>query len=144
VARVARTFTVQQPIRTVVDYLADFAHTEAWDPGTESCARTDSGDLRVGSTWHNVSEFRGRTVELDYELTRYDDDHLVFTGRNDKALTVDDLGFAADGDHATRITYAAEIRLQGWLRLGDPVVRLGFEALADKTVKQLTGVLEQL
>ena len=55
---VERTFTVAQPVETVFDYLADFTHTNEWDPGTVETTRT-SGDGGVGTTYANTSEFMG-------------------------------------------------------------------------------------
>ena len=43
---VQRTFTVKQPIDTVVAYLEDFAHAESWDPGTVTCTQTSPGEVR--------------------------------------------------------------------------------------------------
>ena len=67
--RITRIFTVLRPASVVIDYLKDFGHAVHWDPGTQSCRRVDSGPVRVGSVWHNVSLFIGRRVELTYRLT---------------------------------------------------------------------------
>ena len=53
--QVERSLTVRTPVERVVAYLADFAHTEEWDPGTVSCTRTGEGPIVVGARWHNVS-----------------------------------------------------------------------------------------
>lgn len=142
---VERTFTVNQPMGAVVDYLKDFAHTESWDPGTKTCRRTDSsGDIGVGARWHNVSEFRGKEVELDYELARLEPQHLTFVGRNSSATSTDDLTFEPQGAGGTSITYRANLEFSGLLRLVGPFVKPGFEKLANETVDQLTGVLNGL
>ncbi len=62
--QVERTVKVAAPIGAVARYLADFAHTEDWDPGTIPVTRTGPGPIVVGARWHNVSEFRGRKTEL--------------------------------------------------------------------------------
>jgi carbon monoxide dehydrogenase subunit G len=147
--RVERTFTVNRPLGVVVDYLSDFSHAEAWDPGTKSCTRTGSEaaadtPVAVGSTWHNVSEFRGREVELDYELTRREPDRLTFTGRNNSAISTDDLRFTEQGTSDTAVTYQATIDFTGLLKLAGPLIKPGFEKLADQTVEQLTATLNRL
>lgn len=55
---VSRTFIVAPQPQTVIPYLADFAHAEEWDPGTERCVRNDAGPV-VGSSWHNTSKIAG-------------------------------------------------------------------------------------
>jgi len=140
---VTRTFTVQQPTSVVVDYLRDFARAEAWDPGTKSCRRTDSGDLRVGSTWQNVSEFRGRETELEYTLRRLDPDRLTFVGKNKTATSTDDMAFSS-GDGVTTITYNATIEFHGLAKLAGPFLQSTFEKLGDETEQQMTNVLNSL
>lgn len=43
---VQRTLTVSKPIEQVVEYLADFAHAQEWDPGTKTCTLVSSGPVR--------------------------------------------------------------------------------------------------
>ena len=141
-AEVSRTFIVAAPLEKVVAYLRDFANTEAWDPGTDTCEQTTPGPVAVGTEWHNVSSFFGRTTELTYRMSRDDPDHVVFEGRNKTATTSDDLAFEKVDDASTSITYRAQLHFTGLARFADPVARLAFEVLAAKTVKQMTGVLE--
>ena len=68
---VERTLTVPRPIEAVFDYLADFTHTNDWDPGTVETRRT-SGDGGVGTTYANTSEFMGRKTELTYETIAHE------------------------------------------------------------------------
>lgn len=140
---VQRTFPVAPPVDTVVDYLTDFAHAEAWDPGTVSCTRSDAGPVQVGSVWHNVSEFRGRQTELTYRLVRREDGHLTFEGENKTAHSIDDI-VVRDVGAGTEITYTADITFKGLARLADPFLRGTFQKLGDKTVEQLTSVLAHL
>jgi carbon monoxide dehydrogenase subunit G len=140
VVSVERTFVVNPPMDTVIGYLRDFSHAQAWDPGTERCTRTDSGTIEVGSRWHNVSQFRGRRTELDYELVRDDADRLTFLGSNKTATSTDDLSFAAAGQ-GTSITYRATIDFHGLAKLASPLLQRTFNGLADQTVEQMTRVL---
>jgi carbon monoxide dehydrogenase subunit G len=140
---VVRTFTVQQPTTVVVGYLKDFARAEAWDPGTKSCRRTDSGDIRVGSTWSNVSVFRGRETQLEYTLARLDSDHLTFVGKNKTVTSTDDMAFSS-GDGVTTITYNATLQFHGLAKLAGPFLQSTFQKLADETEQQMTTVLNSL
>lgn len=141
--QVQRSFPVAVSMGRVVEYLKDFTHAEAWDPGTKSCARHDGGPIVVGSSWHNVSEFRGRETELEYELVRLTADHLTFVGKNKTATSTDDMAFAADGDR-TSITYQATIEFHGLAKLAGPFLRREFEKLGDEVVTTMTRVLEGL
>lgn len=139
---VERTVEVDRPISAVFTYLSDFTHTEAWDPGTVTTTRIDDGPLRVGSTFHNTSQFRKRRTELDYRIVRLDtDSHLTFTGVNKTVEATDDMTLRADGDR-TVITYRAHFAFKGLARLAEPFLRRGFEPIADDTVAQLMRTLE--
>jgi carbon monoxide dehydrogenase subunit G len=143
VVSVERTFVVSRPMDAVIGYLKDFSHAEAWDPGTERCTRTDSGTIAVGSRWHNVSQFRGKQTELDYELVRADADRLTFVGTNKTATSTDDLSFAAAGQ-GTSIAYRANVDFHGLAKLASPLMQRTFNGLADETVEQMTRVLNRL
>ncbi|MFJ1704717.1 SRPBCC family protein [Kitasatospora sp. NPDC088346] len=137
---VERTITVERPVDPVVAYLADFGHTEEWDPGTVRCRRLDAGPVREGARWANVSRFRGRESELTYRLVRYRSDHLVFTGENRTVTATDDLRLREEQGR-TVITYRAQLRFKGAARLVAPLLRREFERLADAVERSLPEVL---
>ncbi len=140
---VSRTFAVDAAADAVLDYLKDFGHAVEWDPGTQSCTRTDSGPIQVGAQWHNVSKILGVTAELTYTLEKLESDTIVLVGRNDKSTSTDTITVrpAADG---TELTYRAELEMHGLAKLTTPVMKLEFEKLANETEKQLTEVLTGL
>jgi len=143
VVNVERTFTVGRPVDVVVEYLKDFANAEQWDPGTVTCVRTDSGPVAVGSTWHNVSEFKGKETELDYRLERLEPNRLTFVGENKTATSTDDLTLtpAAGG---TEVTYHAHIVFKGLAKVADPFLKSEFETLGDAVVLSMTEAIEGL
>lgn len=134
---VQRTFTVNQPLDVVRDYLKDFTRAQDWDPGTVSCTRIDEGPIRVGSNWHNVSELRGRKTELAYRLVRLEPQRLTFVGKNKTATSTDDIALRAIGE-STSVTYHAHIVFHGIAKLADPFFKRVFEKLAGETVEGIT------
>lgn len=139
---VERTFTVTPPPAEVIEYLKDFARTEEWDPGTQSCTQNGSGPVQVGTTWHNVSKFAGRETELEYELKELTDSRLVFVGNNKSATTTDTITVLPQGT-GSEITYRADLELHGLASVAGPALKPIFEKLADDTEKQLTEVLDR-
>ena len=138
-----RTFTVTPPVPVVLNYLKDFAHAEEWDPGTQSCTRTDDGPIDVGSTWHNVSKIAGKKTELSYTLRTLAEDRLTFIGENSSATSTDDITLAADSG-GTRITYHSHIEFHGVAKLAGPLAKPIFERLGNETEARLTEVLNAL
>ena len=143
---VNRTFPVAVDPAVALDYLKDFSHAEAWDPGTKSCSRVDAAQdapVEVGARWHNVSSFAGRDTELEYTLEEVTDDTIRLVGRNKTATSVDEITVRRDGAGSS-ITYDADITFHGLAKLADPVAALLFEKLAKETVEQMTRTLEAL
>lgn len=140
---VSRTFVVEAAPDVVIDYLKDFSHAEAWDPGTESCTRLDDGEIAVGSQWHNTSTIAGVSTELVYELTELRADSVTFVGENDTAKTTDVITATPHGT-GTELTYDATIEMKGAAKLGAPAVKLIFEKVGNDTEDDLTRVLNQL
>ncbi|MGA8845360.1 MAG: SRPBCC family protein [Nocardioides sp.] len=140
---VTRTFVVQPPPPAVIDYLKDFSNAEAWDPGTVSCTRQDTGPVQVGSTFHNVSKIAGVETELTYELTKLTGGSLVFEGENDSATSVDTITVAPHAE-GSEITYEAVIEAKGIGKLAEPLMKLVFERIGSKTEEQMTEVLNAL
>lgn len=140
---VSRTFAVKPPPDRVIDYLKDFGNAVEWDPGTQTCTRQDSGPIRAGSTWYNVSKIVGVTAELTYTLNRLSNRSLVFMGENDSSNTVDTITVDASGAGSV-ITYRADLEMKGVAKLLSPAMKIVFEKLANDTEKQMTTVLNDL
>ncbi|MCC0100442.1 SRPBCC family protein [Streptomyces flavotricini] len=139
--QVARTMLIPCPMHDAVVYLADFAHTQEWDPATVSCVPLTPGALGPGSRWRNVSRFRGRTREVLYQLDVEETDRLVFTGENSTVLITDDLRFTPVSDESTRLTYSATFHFKGIARLAAPFLRKDVNRLADDVASALPRVM---
>ncbi len=140
---VSRTFTVGAPSEQVLEFLRDFTNAEQWDPGTETCTRLDSGPVRVGSRWHNVSKVLGRTTELEYRLKEANGPLLVFEGHNDAATSIDTI-VVTPAEAGSRISYKAQLKMHGLAVLMAPAMKLLFEKIAGDTETRMTTVLNSL
>ena len=140
--QVQRTFTVTRTRDEVVAYLADFANAKEWDPGTVSCDPLTPGSVKVGSQWRNVSSLAGSKTELTYTLTTLDPDHVVLTGVNKTATSVDDIR-VADRGADSEVTYQATVTFNGLAKLASPVMQLLFLYLGVKTEKQMKDAIDR-
>jgi carbon monoxide dehydrogenase subunit G len=140
---VSRTFEVQPPPQVVVAYLADFAHAEQWDPGTQRCERVGEGPVQVGATWHNTSKIVGVTTELTYVLEQLTDERIVLVGRNDTAVSTETIEVIEAGG-GSNITYTNTVEFHGAAKLAAPLAKVVFEKLAHDTQAQLVTTLNAL
>jgi hypothetical protein len=143
-ASVERTFTVTPAPDVVLAYLADFANTEQWDPGTEKTTRVGDGPVAVGATWENTSRFAGRTTRLTYRLTEQAGDRLVFVGENKTVTSTDTITARPAPGGGSAVTYHVDLALHGAAKLADPALKLAFEKIANDARKQMVEVLNRL
>ncbi len=114
------------------EYLADFSSVRHWDPSVVRANRLDDGPVGLGSRFHVVTQFRGREIELDYELIEHDPVRsLVLQADNGRVRSLDRITFEPAGT-GCRVTYDADLRLKGLLRLGDPLLQRAFDRLGDE------------
>jgi carbon monoxide dehydrogenase subunit G len=141
--RISRTFSVGATPSDAVAYLADFTNAKEWDPGTQDCARLDSGPVAVGATWRNVSRVLGRQTELTYRLDRLEPDHITLVGTNKSATSTDDITVIGSDSGGSVITYTATIDLHGVASLATPLMKIEMERLGTETVKGITTALSR-
>jgi carbon monoxide dehydrogenase subunit G len=121
---------------------ADFTHLPEWDPGIARVKRLDSGPLARGARFEVVARFGGREVPMTYELAVYDETSLVaeLRGVASRVRAVDRIRVTPKGSGA-EVHWAADLELEGVLRLTTPVMRRLFARTARKAMSGLRARL---
>ncbi|HET8961745.1 SRPBCC family protein [Nocardioides sp.] len=141
--KLQRTVETTASPSAVFAYLGDFTTTTEWDPGTVETTRV-SGDGGVGTTYHNVSRFLGRTTELTYVVERHEPDRLLaLRGENKSVVAHDTMEIAPDGA-GTRVTYTAEFDFKGLAGLVAPLLAPALKKLGDEAENGLRSALGRL
>ena len=123
-------------------YLADFANTKEWDPSIVEAERLDGDVLGVGSRFRLVVAFFGRRIELEYAIERHESPNLlVLVGKGKSVQSRDTITIEANGD-GSRVTYDAQLRLKGPMRLLDKGLQLQFATMSEKAVAGLAARLQ--
>jgi carbon monoxide dehydrogenase subunit G len=118
--------------------LSDFSSAAEWDPGVSRATRREGGPVRVGSRFDLVAGFLGREVPLTYEVTELDEPRLVvLRAENATIVSLDTITVEPREDGGSRVTYDADLRLKGLLRLGDLGLRLAFGRIGDQAAAGL-------
>jgi len=124
------------------DYLATFSNAARWDPGVLAGEQLDPGPVRLGTRFRLVVPFLGRRLPLTYVVTRYCADGMIALEAVSRLLRlVDWIEVAAQGDGAT-VSYDADVRLRGPLRLLDPLLQRGFGVVGERAAAGLAHALE--
>ena len=123
------------------DYLARFSNNEEWDPGVSEAQSLDGDRVGVGSRFRVVFKIGGVPRELVYRVVDYEAPRRIRLVAEDALLTSDDVIEVDERDGAVSVTYEADVRLKGPLRLFDPVLRLTFPRVAGKARDGLRAAL---
>jgi carbon monoxide dehydrogenase subunit G len=111
-------------------FVADFANAAQWDPGVAASEALDGGPLRVGARYLLGVRMGGRVAPMTYTITQLDPPRrVVLAGEGAGVRAIDDISFEATGS-GTRISYVADIRLTGVLRLLAPFAGASFRRIA--------------
>src|SRR5947209_6118741 len=98
-------------------YLSDFSTAAEWDPGVVEAERVNGDAPGEGAEFRLVAEFLGRRNPLTYRIVEYDPPHAVtFLGENATVTPRDRITFEPISG-GTRITYDADLRVRGPLRI---------------------------
>ena len=142
---IRRTITTPLPIGTVFAYLADFSNAPEWDPGTTSSEPRTGLGPRVGQMYDLVVTWGSRTLDMTYEITALEvDRHIVLEGTGSTTKAVDTMTFSPNVDGGTIVTYEADIRLRGLLKLAEPFLGKKFVELGDEAERGLITALAGL
>ena len=134
---VTEVIEVPRSVAESFAYVADFTTVAEWDPGIHS-SRKVSGDGAVGSVYEVEAEFRGKTMPFTYTVTAFEQDRrIVLDGVGEKATSLDTIAFAPTATGGTQITYSADFKLKGVLRVAEPFLGGTFKTLAKKALAGL-------
>ena len=140
-ARYRASVDTQREGEDVFAYLSDFSSAAEWDPGVVEAQRLDAGPIGVGAEFRLVAKFLGRTTPLTYRIVEYNPPHAVtFLGENATVISRDRITFEPTGV-GTRITYDADLRLKGPLRIADGLLALAFSRVGDRALAGLRRTL---
>jgi len=140
-ARYSATVQTSKPIKETFDYLSDFSTTEEWDPGTTAAERLDDGPVGEGARFKLRAVFMGRESELVYEITEFEAPRrVVLRGENRAVVSTDEMTFdPVDG--GTRVTYDADLRFKGLVRLAEPLLAREFRRVGDRALLGMQNAL---
>ncbi len=125
-------------------YVADFANSQEWDPGVASSTRIDDGPVTAGARYQLQVTFNGRTLPMLYAVTEFDAPRrVVLHGSGSRIEAVDSIDFAPTPTGGSRVTYEADLRLRGILRLAEPFLGRAFDSIGKRALAGMQRELDR-
>ena len=131
----------RSPAAETFGYLATFSNAADWDRGVLAGEQLDPGPAGGGSRFRLVVPFVGVRMSLTYEVIRFVPDREVLLHAANGVLQATDRIVVTGTADGSTVSYEAEGRLRGTLRVLNPVPRPGFRAVAERAAAGLAQAL---
>ena len=121
--------------------MADLRNFPKWDPGVRRVAQVEGEGGRLGAVF-DVTVRARQDQTLRYRTAVFDPPREVIVVAKTTVLTSEDRITLAADDTGTIVTYNADLRFNGPLRIGDPLLQIVFRRLGNRAFAGLRRVLE--
>ena len=140
-ARYVTTVRSAKTPREAFAYMADLRNFAEWDPGVKAVRQVEGSGGGPDSVFDVTVVAPGRDLTLRYVTEEHDAPHnLLVVARSSVFTSIDRITVEPDGTGSI-ITYDADLRLNGVLRVGDLGLRLVFGQIGDRAAAGLRRVL---
>ena len=140
-ARYVTTVRSAKTPREAFAYMADLRNFAEWDPGVKAVRQVEGSGGGPDSVFDVTVVAPGPDLTLRYVTEEHDAPHnLLVVARSSVFTSIDRITVEPDGTGSV-ITYDADLRLNGVLRIGDLGLRLVFVQIGDRVAAGLRRVL---
>ena len=136
-ARYTTTIRTQRTAADVFAYMSDLLNFAEWDPGTKGVVQVGGTGPGLDSAYDVTVSVPGRDMVLTYRVIQFERPNVVKARAEAKSLISEDLITIASDGGATVVTYSADLRFKGVLRVADIVLALAFKRIGDKAAAGL-------
>ena len=140
-ARYVTTVRSAKTPREAFAYMADLRNFAEWDPGVKAVRQVEGSGGGLDAVFDVTVVAPGPDLTLRYVTEEHDAPHnLLVVARSSVFTSIDRITVEPDGTGSV-ITYDADLRLNGVLRIGDLGLRLVFGQIGDRAAAGLRRVL---
>ncbi len=138
---VTKVRTARAP-EEVFAYMADLRNFAEWDPGVKAAKQVQGSGGGPDAVFDVTVAGPGRDLTLRYVTEEHDaPQNLLVVARSRTFTSIDRVTVEPNGTGSV-VTYDADLRLNGLLRVGDLGLRLVFDRIGDRAAAGLRRVLE--
>ena len=140
-ARYVTTVRTAKTPKEAFAYMADLRNFAEWDPGVKAVRQVQGAGGGPDSVFDVTVAGIGRDLTLRYLTEEYDAPrNLLVVARSSVFTSIDRITVEPDGTGSV-VTYDADLRLNGVLRVGDLGLRLMFGQIGERAAAGLRRAL---
>jgi carbon monoxide dehydrogenase subunit G len=141
-AQYVTTIESPQPTAQAFAYMADLRNFAEWDPGVQAAVQIEGDGPGPDATYDVTVDAPGKGLTLRYRTLEYDEPRSIVVRAASRAFTSQDTITVEPAGSGSRVTYRAELDLNGPLRVFDLVLRPAFHRIASRANDGLLGALD--
>ena len=141
-ARYVATISTARTPDEVFDFMADFRNVATWDRSVRRIEQVDGDGAGPGAEYDVTIARPGRDLTLRYRTVGYEPTSSLRFVASDRLITSDDRITVDTANGSTRLVYDARLRLNGPLRLADPLLGPVFQRFASRAAAELRDALD--
>jgi uncharacterized protein YndB with AHSA1/START domain len=135
--------TIDRPVEEVFAYVTDTSNDPEWHTDVLEARKTSEGPVAIGTTWHQRFKPAMGVSEGDSEVIAFEPNRMEVL-RSELGPMQPTLTYRFEPtDGGTRFTRRVQIRVSGWARLMEPMMRLLVPKRNAGFVANLKRVLEE-
>jgi uncharacterized membrane protein len=125
VIKVAVEIDIDRPAPEVFAYLEDATNNPKWIPNMRSCRWTTPPPISAGSKYQQLSEFLGRKIHTDFEVTDHQPGHaLTIASREGSSFPITVTRIVEPrGGHSSHVTEITEGDPSGFYTVASPLLK---------------------
>jgi hypothetical protein len=131
----------RHPAAETFGHLATFSNAAEWDPGVLAGEQLDPGPVRAGSRFRLVVPFPGVRMPVTCKVIRFVPHLEVLLHAANGVLRSTDRIVVTGAAAGSAVSYDAEARLRGLLRVVEPILQPGFRGVAEQAAAGLARAL---
>ena len=140
-ARYVTTVRTAKTPQEAFAYMSDLHNFAEWDPGVKAVRQVEGSGGGPDNVFDVTVAGPGRDLTLRYVTEEHDAPrNLLVVARSSVFTSIDRITVEPDGTGSV-VTYDADLRLNGVLRVGDLGLRLVFGRIGDRAAAGLRRVL---
>jgi len=120
-AKIESSIVIKRPTEEVFAVLSNSENNPKWQSGSLENMKTSDGPIGVGTTWHSVSQFLGRRIEGESEVTEYEPNRK-YTLKSKLPFPVEARTTFERVEGGTRINLKSEAEIGGFFKLAESLV----------------------
>ena len=141
-ARYVTTVRTSWSADVAFGFMADLRNFAIWDPGVRRVVQVEGDGGGTDAVFDVTVAGVGRDLTLRYRTVQHDAPESLLVVASSGLLTSEDrITVVAEPAGGASVTYDADLRLGGPLRLVDPALRLVFGRIGDRAAAGLRAAL---